>query len=118
MSDNVLKNKIHQLIVLVYKLTKEFPKDEQYGLVSQLRRAVVSIMLNYLEGFARRKDKVKLNFYEISFGSLKECKYILYLAKELGYISNAGYQSSINLAEEIGAMLWRTITTIEQRIKD
>lgn len=118
MSENILKNKIHQFIVLIYKLTQKFPKDEQYGLISQLRRAAVSIMLNFLEGFARRKDKVKLNFYEISFGSLKECKYILYLAKELNYITPVDYQITISLAEEIGAMLWQTITTIENRIKD
>lgn len=117
-TNNVLKNKIHEFIVSIYQLTKNFPQSELYGLISQARRSAVSIMLNFLEGFARRKDKVKLNFYETSFGSLKECKYILYLAKELGYVSAKDYQASISLAEEIGAMLWQTITTVEQRIKD
>ena len=112
MDKNVLKVKIHQFIKLVYGITKNFPRDELYGLVSQLRRAAVSVMLNFLEGFARIKPKVKLNFYEISYGSIKECKYIVYLSKELNYIS-ADYTAIMNLAEEISAMLWKTIQTTE-----
>ena len=75
MDQNILKLKTHQFIKLIYQETLNFPKHEQYGLTSQIRRAAVSVMLNYLEGFARFKPKVKLNFYEISFGSIKECKY-------------------------------------------
>ena len=111
MDKNVLKVKIHRFIKLVYGITKNFPRDELYGLVSQIRRAAVSVMLNFLEGFARIKPKVKLNFYEISYGSIKECKYIIYLSKELNYISEDSYTEIINLAEEVCAMLWTTIQT-------
>lgn len=111
MDKNVLKLKIHEFIKLVYNTTKNFPKEELYGLVSQLRRAAVSVMLNFLEGFARQKSKVVINFYEISFGSIKECKYILYLSKELGYLNEVDYRKLIHLSDEISAMLWRSIET-------
>lgn len=79
-----LKIKTHTFITGVYKATEKFPKSELYGATSQVRRASVSIMLNYLEGFARFKIKVKINFFEISFGSAKECKYLVYLSFCLG----------------------------------
>ena len=60
----------------VYDITVQFPKDELYGIVSQLKRAIVSVMLNFVEGFGRRRPKVKLNFFEISHGSARECKYL------------------------------------------
>ena len=114
--DNNLKIKIHTFIKLIYQETKSFPKNEIYGLTSQLRRAAVSVMLNFLEGYARFKPKVKLNFYEISFGSIKECKYIIYLAKELNYLSEEKYLEIFNLTEEISAMLWKTIEKIKNNL--
>lgn len=78
-----LKRIIDEYVKEVYLITKNFPKEEIYGLTSQLRRATLSVMLNYVEGYARRKGagcKVYQNFLEISFGSLKESKYLLYLS--------------------------------------
>ena len=72
-----LKAKMDNYVHLVYKLTKNFPKEELYGVISQLRRAALSVILNYIEGYARKKDKVYKNFLEISYGSLKESKYLL-----------------------------------------
>jgi len=72
-----LKKKMDEYAHLVYKVTKDFPKEERYGIVSQLRRAALSVILNYIEGFARHKKAVKKNFWEISYGSLKESKYLL-----------------------------------------
>jgi len=91
---------------LVYKLTKDFPKDELYGITSQLRRAALSVPLNYIEGYARIKDKVHKNFLEISYGSLKESKYLLHFSLMENYLSKIDYDKIIRLAEEIGAMLW------------
>lgn len=112
--DSIIKSKTHEFIKLIYKVSSDFPKDEMYGLTSQLRRAAVSVMLNYVEGFARRKDKVVLNFLEISYGSIKECKYIIYLSLELGYLSKENYDKLIKLAEEISAMLWSNFKTREK----
>ena len=94
---------------LVYHLTANFPKDELYGIVSQLRRAALSVILNYVEGYARGRDKVHKNFLEISYGSLKESKYLLYFSTVEKYLSKKNYQAALKLAEEIGAMLWGTI---------
>ena len=67
-----LKSKMDEYAHLVYKLTRDFPKEEIYGITSQLRRAALSVILNYVEGYARVKNKVHKNFLEISYGSLKE----------------------------------------------
>ena len=67
-----LKLKMDSYAHLAYKITKTFPKDELYGMTSQLRRAALSVILNYIEGFARKRKAVKLNFWEISYGSLKK----------------------------------------------
>lgn len=103
---------------LVYKLTKKFPKDELYGMTSQLRRASLSIILNYIEGFARRKPAVQLNFMEIAYGSLRESKYLLYLSQIESYITKDDYGYGIKIAEEIGAMLWTEIMSLEKSIKN
>ena len=98
---------------LTYKLTKNFPKEELYGIISQLRRASLSIILNYIEGFARQKKAIKRNFWEISYGSLKESKYLLYFSLKEKYINQREYEKAIKLAEEIGAMLWCSLQSLK-----
>ena len=97
----------------VYKITKSFPKEELYGVTSQLRRASLSVILNYVEGYARVRDKVHKNFLEISYGSLKESKYLLHFALVEKYISRDEYKKALLLAEEIGAMLWGIIKKLK-----
>jgi len=78
-----LKKYIHEYIKFTYKISRDFPREEMYGITSQFRRASMSIMLNYVEGFARNsnnKDKLYKNFIEISYGSLKESKYLLFFS--------------------------------------
>ena len=65
-----LKIKMDEFAHFVYKITKKFPKDELYGMTSQLRRASLSVILNYIEGYARIRNKVYLNFLETSYASL------------------------------------------------
>lgn len=103
---NQLREKMDKYVHLIYKLTKKFPKDELYGVISQLRRAALSIILNYIEGYARMKNKIHKNFIEISYGSLKESKYLLHFSLVENYISKDEYEEAIILAEEIGAMLY------------
>ena len=106
---DVLKDKMDEFVHLVYRFTKSFPRDEIYGATSQLRRASLSVILNYIEGFARRKDKVNVNFLEISYGSLQESKYLLDFALKEKYINKSDYDKVSVIANEIGAMLWRTL---------
>lgn len=104
-----------EFVHFVYGVTKEFPKDELYGVTFQLRRASLSIILNYIEGYARGRNKVYKNFLEISYGSLKESKYLLHFSCVEQFLSKKNYQKAIILAEEIGAMLWKTIKNFEEK---
>ncbi|MFA5051093.1 MAG: four helix bundle protein [Patescibacteria group bacterium] len=101
-----LKSKMDEFAHLVYRISRDFPKDELYGVTSQIRRASLSIILNYIEGYARQRSKVYKNFLEISYGSLQETKYLLHFSLKEKYLNNEDFQESIKLAEEIGAMLW------------
>jgi four helix bundle protein len=107
-----LKLKLHLYVKEVYRVTKNFPKDELYGITSQLRRATLSIMLNYIEGFARRrgeKCKVYNNFLDISYGSLKESKYLIFFSSTENYINQQDYLKLINMADDIGGMIWSVL---------
>lgn len=78
----------HGLALDIYRITKDFPKEEIYALVSQMRRAAYSAPSNIAEGFARFGIKDKVRFYNIAQGSLEELKYFIILSKDLGYIEN------------------------------
>ena len=75
----------HQATLDVYRLTTSFPADERFGLVTQMRRAAISVGANIAEGFGRRRSPDKARFYNISEGSVEEMKYFLILAKDLNY---------------------------------
>lgn len=107
-----LKDLIDQYVNGVYDITRKFPKDEMFGVVSQFRRAALSIMLNYVEGYARRRKSYLLNFLEISYGSLKECKYLSYFSYKRKYIQLVEYRKLEMLEEEIGAMLWGILSKL------
>lgn len=108
---------MHEYVKFTYKITENFPKQELYSSVAQLRRAVLSVVLNYVEGYCRRRAKVKLNFYETSYGSLGESRYLYYFALDVNWISREQYNHAINLAEEIGAMLWSEMELAEKLAK-
>lgn len=109
-----LKKKMDPYVRIVYKISKELPKEELYGIISQLRRSAMSVILNYIEGFARKKKALKQNFWEISYGSIKESKYIIYFSfTEKLFQNNDLYNQALNLADEIGAMLWSCIRSLE-----
>lgn len=95
--------------VLIYRITKEFPKDEIYGLTSQMRRAVVSVPSNIVEGCARESHREYLRFLEIAFASLREVHYQLGLAMRLGYVNEAvASECNLKLLESekvIGALI-------------
>jgi four helix bundle protein len=87
----------HALALAVYRATKSFPREEMYGLTSQVRRAATSIPTNIAEGCGRDSTLEFARFLEIGMGSAKELEYQLLLARDLGYITPADYG---NLAEE------------------
>lgn len=110
-----LKTKMDAYVHFVYRLTKDFPKDELYGCTSQLRRATLSIVLNFIEGFARQKIAVKRNFWEISYGSLQESKYLIKFCFIEKYIkSEEDSKTAEKMADEIGAMLWTALQPLSE----
>lgn len=82
----------HRLVIIIYKTTKQFPKDELFGLTNQIRRAVVSITSNIAEGFSRNTFRDKTQFYSIALGSLTEVQNQLLVARDVGYIDNKIFQ--------------------------
>ncbi|MDD4271855.1 MAG: four helix bundle protein [Patescibacteria group bacterium] len=82
----------HKLVLMVYEITKKFPREEIFELANQLRRAVVSITSNIAEGFSRRSYKEKTQFYSISLGSITEIQNQLLIAKDVKYINNNEFQ--------------------------
>lgn len=76
----------HKLVLMIYKMTKDFPKEEMFGLISQIRRAAVSIVSNIAEGFSRRSYPEKGQFYAIALGSLTEVQSQILVARDLDYL--------------------------------
>ncbi|MBU1131260.1 four helix bundle protein [Patescibacteria group bacterium] len=105
----LLQLKMDNYVHLVYKITKDFPSDERFGATSQLRRSSLSIILNFIEGFARNNDKVYNNFLKISYGSLKEAQYLIDFSYKENYITENQYTTCFNSIDEIGKMLWTLI---------
>ena len=83
--DVELWQKAHKLVLSICKFTDDFPKQEMFGLTSQLRRAAVSVPANFAEGFKKVGLSDKLRFYNIAQGSLEESRYYLILARDLKY---------------------------------
>ena len=109
-----LKELLDEYVHFTYALTRKFPKEELYGVTSQLRRAVLSTMLNYIEGYARLRAKVNVNFLEISYGSLQESIYLIDFSFKEKYMDKDGYQKVMKMADRIGGMLWGTMKSIEK----
>lgn len=86
----------HRLVLMIYKITENFPKKEIFGLVSQIRRAVVSITSNIAEGFSRNTIKDKVQFYSIALGSLTELQNQLIIARDVKYINKEEFLKIVN----------------------
>jgi len=100
----------HELALLVYKLTKSFPPEERFGLVSQMRRAAVSVAANIAEGFKKKSKKDKIHFYNIAQSSLEELRYYFILVFDLRYM--ADIKEPELMMEEIARMLSGLINRI------
>ena len=101
-----------EVAILTYRGTRNFPKDEMYGLTSQMRRAAVSVPSNIVEGCARESQTEFLRFFEIAFASLRELHYQFGLSKRLGYFdenSFIGCDSKIGETEKVLGSLIRSL---------
>lgn len=89
----------HKLVLMTYDLTKDFPKEELFGLVSQMRRAAISITSNIAEGFGRQGYKEKIQFYYVAQGSLIELKNQIITARDVGYLNNGDLKTFLEQAD-------------------
>ena len=97
----------------VYKITRNFPREELYGLTSQLRRAVLSVVLNIIEGFARQGKKEHKRFLGIAYGSLKETKYLIIFCHEEKLIKTVDFKILIKDCNEVAKILWVKIQSLK-----
>ena len=105
-----------EMVTSIYLMTKSFPKEEVFGLASQLRRASVSVPSNIAEGYARGTDKEKLHFLRISSGSMSEVETQLLLSLNLGYIDQEKYNELSEIVTSVWKQLNSLITSLKKRL--
>jgi four helix bundle protein len=108
----IVWQKSHQLTLKIYLLSRSFPKEEIFGLISQMRRSSSSIPTNIAEGCGRESNAEMKRFLVISSGSSSELEYQLLLAKDIGYISETAYKELSDLVIEIRKMIYAFIKTL------
>ena len=106
-------SKAHELTITIYALTRAFPRDEIYGLTSQVRRSSASIGANIAEGCGRRSDGEMARFLQIARGSASETEYHLLLARDLGFLP----ESEFRQAEQKLVELERMLTSLVQKVQ-
>jgi four helix bundle protein len=104
--------KAHELALAIYGATKEFPKEELYGLTSQIRRASMSIPTNIAEGCGRNTDADFARFLQMAMGSASETEYQLILAHDLGFLPKESYKKLHIDVEEVKRMLASLLKTL------
>ncbi len=103
--DLIVWQKAMELVILIYKLTSHFPKSEQFGLISQMNRAVVSVPSSIAEGYGRKHIKEYRHFLSISYGSVLELETQLTISKKLEFLTLAEFEKAIDLLQEVSKML-------------
>jgi len=103
--DLIVWQKAHMLVLKVYKYTKDFPKEEKYSLIDDMRRAARSVPTNIVEGYKRKGYKDALKFFNISEASLEELKYHTLFSFDLDYLDKVKYRKLEELEKEVGRLL-------------
>jgi len=105
------------LAVLVYSKTRSFPKEELYGITSQLRRAAVSVPTNIAEGASREHKREYVHFLSVARGSIAEAEYLLHLSRRVGYLKDDEYKKVEGLREETAKTLQGLINSVKKEAK-
>lgn len=108
----------HKLVLLIYKTTEKFPKEELFGLTPQIRRAVVSIASNIVEGHVKHSKKEFLHHLDFANGSLVEIEYYFELSRDLDYITEKQYQDLEQQRTLVGNLLHGLIRSLKNLIHD
>ena len=104
-SDLTVWQRAHELTLETYRSTEKFPRSEQFGIVSQLRRSAASVAANLAEGFGRRTTKELLRCLQISRGELEETRYFFILSRDLGYISTVAFETMNGRCDSVGQLI-------------
>ncbi|MBT4722442.1 four helix bundle protein [Candidatus Falkowbacteria bacterium] len=96
----------HKLVLLTYKLTQTLPDTEKFNLISQMRRAVVSVTSNIVEGHARATVKDSLHFYNMALASLTELRYQYLICKDLDFLDEITYESIRKKCRHVGSLIY------------
>jgi len=97
--------KSRELVKEIYKTTKLYPESERFGLISQMQRAIISVMSNIAEGSSRKSKKDQANFYQIAYSSLMELISDIIISYDLGFIKEIEYKTLRDKSSEIALML-------------
>ncbi|MFW6110376.1 MAG: four helix bundle protein [Patescibacteria group bacterium] len=111
--DLVVWQKGHRLVLAIYKVTSNFPDEEQYGLTSQLRRCAVSITSNIAEGFARKHRKEKIQFLYLALGSLTELQNQITIAHDVGFLKEKELKTITKKTIEVSKLINGSIKAIK-----
>ena len=107
----------HQLVLSVYRATEGWPTAERYALTAQARRAGFSVAVNIAEGLAKRGPSEYRRFLDMSLGSLSELRYVLLLARDLGYLTSADHTALETQRDRAGKVLWALYRSVRASIK-
>jgi len=110
--DLIVYQKAYKLTLEIYMTTKNYPKDELYGLVSQMRRSAVSIPCNVAEGYRRGHRKEYIQFLHVAMGSCGELETLLSLSKDLGFLNEETYNKLYQSQDEISRLLRGLISSL------
>lgn len=109
--DLLVWQKAHRLVLSIYKNTRKFPREELYGLISQIRRSSVSVAANIAEGYRKRSQADKQRFLTMAHGSLEETRYYLILSRDLSYCDVTMMMSLLEEVSKLLTLYYRKITT-------
>ncbi len=103
----------HKLVLMIYKITEQFPAKEKFSLVNQMRRSAISVTSNIAEGFGRRYKKEKIQFYSMARASLTEIQNQLFIARDVGYIKKEEFGDLVNQSIIVSKLLSGLIRKIK-----
>ncbi len=115
--DLFIWKRAHSFVLKLYKITHSFPKEETYGIISQMRRAGVSISSNIAEGFSRFGKKEKVQFLYMSLGSVTECQNLIFISRDLAYITSDLFTQLMDDSIEIAKLINSSITSFKAAVR-
>jgi four helix bundle protein len=116
-TDLIVWQEAHKLVLIIYKITENFPQKEIFGITNQVRRAITSVTANISEGFSRFSYKDRIRFYLLSRGSLSEVENFILISKDVGYIGEEEFNNIWGQSEKVATIINGLIKSTKRLIK-